>query len=60
LSNHETAHQSALATFRLNPSSTATLTGYAYETIPNKSIIAGKTHGKNAATLGHSQKALPA
>ena len=24
----------------------ATLTGYAYETIPNKPIIAGKTHGK--------------
>jgi hypothetical protein len=31
---------------------TATLTGYAYETIPNKKIIAGKTHGKNEATLG--------
>jgi hypothetical protein len=29
---------------------TATLTGYAYETIPNKSIIAGKT--KEPATLG--------
>ncbi len=34
------------------------LTGYAYETIPNKPIIAGKTHGKdvttlNGATLGH-------
>jgi hypothetical protein len=36
----------------------ATLTGYAYETIPNKSIIAGKTKGPDAvtvapATLGH-------
>jgi hypothetical protein len=36
----------------------ATLTGYAYETIPNKPIIAGKTHGKDVitlqdATLGH-------
>ncbi len=36
----------------------ATLTGYAYETIPNKSIIAGKTHGKDVITveprtLGH-------
>jgi len=31
---------------------TATLTGYAYETIPNKPIIAGKTHGKEDATLG--------
>jgi hypothetical protein len=30
----------------------ATLTGYAYETIPNKPIITGKTHGKDAATLG--------
>jgi len=28
------------------------LTGYAYETIPNKPIIAGKTHGKDEATLG--------
>jgi hypothetical protein len=27
---------------------TATLTGYAYETVPGKSIIAGKTHGKDA------------
>jgi len=36
----------------------ATLTGYAYETIPNKSIIAGKTKGRDVitlapATLGH-------
>jgi hypothetical protein len=31
---------------------TATLTGYAYETIPNKPIIAGQTHGKSEATLG--------
>jgi hypothetical protein len=30
----------------------ADLTDYAYETIPNKSIIAGKTHGKDEATLG--------
>jgi len=29
----------------------ATLTGYAYETVPNKPIIAGKTHGKDAITL---------
>ena len=28
-----------------------TLTGYAYETIPNKSIIAGKTRGKDVITL---------
>jgi len=37
---------------------TAILTGYAYETIPNKPIVAGKTHGKDVitvepATLGH-------
>lgn len=35
----------------------ATLTGYAYETIPNKAIIAGKTKGPDVAlepaTLGH-------
>jgi hypothetical protein len=30
-----------------------TLTGYAYETIPNKPIKAGQTHGKDEATLGH-------
>ena len=39
---------------------TSTLTGYAYETIPNKGIIAGKTTGSdvtilpaNTGTLGH-------
>lgn len=31
---------------------TLILTGYAYETIPNKPIIAGKTHGKDERTLG--------
>jgi hypothetical protein len=47
---------------------TATLTGYAYETIRNKPIIAGKTHGKDVitlepATLGHLARgasAIPA
>jgi len=34
----------------LNVGFSVTLTGYAYETIPNKSIIAGKTHG--GASLG--------
>jgi hypothetical protein len=29
----------------------AILTGYAYETIPNKPIITGKTHGKDVITL---------
>jgi hypothetical protein len=46
----------------------ATLTGYAYETIPNKPIIAGKTHGKDVitvepASLGHLARgasAIPA
>ena len=31
---------------------TATLTGYAYETIPNKPIRAGQTHDGDEATLG--------
>jgi hypothetical protein len=35
-----------------NFSFAATLTGYAYETIPGKAIIAGKTHGRDEATLG--------
>ena len=30
---------------------TATLTGYAYETIPNKSIITGKTKGADIVTI---------
>ena len=30
---------------------TATLTGYAYETIPNKPIVAGKTKGKDVITV---------
>jgi hypothetical protein len=29
----------------------ATLTGYAYETIPNKPIIAGKTKGPDVVTV---------
>ena len=33
------------------PPITATLTGYAYETVPNKPIIAGKTHGKDVVTV---------
>jgi len=35
------------------PAFQVTLTGYAYETIPNKPIIAGHEHGKDDATLGH-------
>lgn len=30
---------------------TATLTGYAFETIPNKSIVIGKTHGPDVITV---------
>jgi hypothetical protein len=37
---------------------TATLTGYAYETIPNKPIIAGETKGPDAA--GDMEQASPA
>jgi hypothetical protein len=47
---------------------TATLTGYAYETIPGKTILAGQTKGSdvntvNAASLGHlaaGASAIPA
>ena len=47
---------------------TATLTGYAYETIPNKPIIAGKTKGPDVITvqpgslgyLAHGASAIPA
>jgi hypothetical protein len=47
---------------------TATLTGYAYETIPGKAIIAGKTKGPDVTTvdpasLGHlaaGASAIPA
>jgi len=47
---------------------TVALLGYAYETIPNKPIIAGKTHGKDVitvepASLGHLARgasAIPA
>lgn len=39
---------------------TATLTGYAYETVPNKSIIAGKTKGtdENDDSIEQSEAAL--
>ena len=37
---------------------TATLTGYAYETIPNKPIIAGQTKGQDDATVEESNTAL--
>jgi hypothetical protein len=34
------------------PAVSATLTGYAYETIPNKPIIAGKTKGRDESSVG--------
>jgi hypothetical protein len=34
-----------------NPLMTTTLTGYAYETVANKPIVAGKTHGKDVITV---------
>src|SRR5579863_8540904 len=37
---------------------TATLTGYAYETVPNKPIIAGKTKGPDNANVAESKKTL--
>jgi hypothetical protein len=37
---------------------TATLTGYAYETIPNKPIIAGKTKGPDNASVEESDAVL--
>lgn len=37
---------------------TATLTGYAYETIPNKAILAGQTHGADDATDGSDAATL--
>lgn len=37
---------------------TATLTGYAYETIPNKPIIAGKTKGPDNANIAEPNAAL--
>jgi hypothetical protein len=38
----------------------ATLTGYAYETIPNTPIIAGKTKGSDDSGIGESHAALAA
>jgi hypothetical protein len=37
-----------------------TLTGYAYETIADKPIIAGKTKGSDTTTLGHLAQGAPA
>jgi hypothetical protein len=37
--------------FVLNKGIVARLTGYAYETVPNKPIIAGKTKGPDVITM---------
>ncbi|HWY59321.1 MAG TPA: hypothetical protein VNZ03_32960 [Terriglobales bacterium] len=59
--------QARYAANRIPASFTATLTGYAYETVPDKGIVAGKTRGPDAvvepATLGHlaaGASAIPA
>lgn len=39
---------------------TGTLTGYAYETIPNKAIIAGETKGPEESSIEQSNSALKA
>jgi len=36
----------------------ATLTGYAYETVPNKAIVAGRTKGLDEASIGGSDAVL--
>ena len=36
---------------QIHPSLSGLLTGYAYETIPNKPIIAGKTKGPDVVTI---------
>jgi hypothetical protein len=40
-----------------SPDVNATLTGYAYETIPNKSIIAGKTEGPEEGSIDEANPA---
>jgi hypothetical protein len=40
------------------PAVSATLTGYAYETIPNKTIVAGQTKGPDDAVVGESNATL--
>ena len=43
--------------FKLNKGIIATLTGYAYESVPSKPIIAGETHGANDALASGTQPA---
>ena len=57
-SHGKTHYGWARLSVKAKPFISATLTGYAYETIPNKPIIAGKTRGPDVitvqpATLGH-------
>jgi hypothetical protein len=42
----------------MRPKVTATLTSYAYQTIPNKPIIAGKTHGPDDMSVEESDAAV--
>jgi hypothetical protein len=42
------------------PQITATLTGYAYETTPNKPIVAGQTKGTDDHSVGQAEAALKA
>ena len=42
----------------MRPNVIATLTGYAYETIPNKPIIAGKTHGPHNSSVEGTDAAV--
>ncbi len=49
---HQQTHYGwARLSVEASPNIKAVLTGYAYETVPNKPIIAGKTHGKDVITL---------
>jgi hypothetical protein len=50
-SHGKTHYGWARLSVQAHPGITATLTGYAYETVPNKPIIAGKIHGKDVITL---------
>jgi hypothetical protein len=40
------------------PQHAATLTGYAYETMPNRAIIAGQTKGRDDASVEESRATL--
>jgi hypothetical protein len=58
--NGETHYGWARLTVNAKTGIVATLTGYAYETIPNKPIIAGKTSGPVVASAVDGERILPA